>query len=237
MKAKDARRALRERDRIEKQAKEAEATSFEKNRAEAEARDAAENMEASLRIGYHVRDEILKSLRDIQAHYEAAEKDVVSRRVLLVEKRDQAERAEAEAEQARRVAAGLAAKLKDERFVEAEKTLVRVAERKAEEGKPAAPLTEEAKAGLQLLRRAFDPRGIRRPSHRVVHDYAEGGSGTEDEFEDVEEPEDTSVPCPDCGAAVGAPCDESKPHRESGESEAAFQKRAAEFRARGAMKK
>jgi hypothetical protein len=61
--------------------------------------------------------------------------------------------------------------------------------------------------GLKFLRRVFSA-APRTPSHRVVH---EDGA----EFEE-DEAEDTSIPCPDCGAAVGVACDEGKPHRDEG---------------------
>ena len=171
----------------------------------------------------------LKDLDERQRELDAWRSEVISRRAFwAAERRDCIALVNKAAEGFDlRVAEGLAKKLEDPRFAEAEATLTRVRAREAEIAKDAPPLTPEAVEGLKLLRRGFNPEAIKRPSRRVVHDYAEGGSGAVyDETDDgPEEPEDTSIPCPDCGALVGVACDESKPHRDDEETEEQFRAR------------
>ncbi len=231
MKHRVAKQALREKARIQAEADAAHSAEIAAN-AEADRLLGAAH---AVDVEFTSAQMRLDDLEDRQRELNAWRTDTIAKRAFwAAEQRDNSARANAAARVAnlaREASAALEKRLGDPRFAAAEAVIADSEARRAVREAPAravqaAPLSTETTAGLLLLKKAFDPKAIRRPSHRVVHE-----DGAEHEFlaepcdvcgapegkacdEKKHRQEEVSIPCPDCGAAVGVACDESVKHEE-----------------------
>lgn len=216
MKAKVARRLLRERDVLLDKATAAGIEAAKAIEARELAIRAATAAEDALRAAFMTRDAFAEAVRSAREKCADAERSIVARRNELIDKHAEVDALHGQTDKLIQVANGLSAKASDPRYAEAAAIVAKADERLAAEAAvKSCQLSAENIAGLKWLARAHRPGLVDEPSHRTVdEDGAERDVDvTRAERKQLREyREFVSIPCPECGAKVGEPCDEAKKH-------------------------